>query len=178
MARPDFAEAVARARHFEELEERQVAPRKVFDLDKIEYDAPKVRFALVSWRDDVVDARTGEVEDGRWIIVRASGQVGHDLHDWGVLFFGLPPWRRSQVLRVFGRLGSVEKAVSELAKPAADFSYGFVYDAPVAPVSVARVPLAAAVALKATPRQAPAVERRERWRRSQRPEAKRQGELF
>lgn len=95
------------------------------DLLRFDYDAPKERVALVSWCDERVDEH-GEVFEGCWrVIMAGEGRRWSELHDWGVLYFGEPPWRRSQVLRVVGRLGSVEAAVKALAKPAPDFVYSF-----------------------------------------------------
>lgn len=88
----------------------------------------------MSWCDDRVDEH-GEVTEGQWrVIMAGDGRRWSELHDWGVLYFGEPPWRGSQVLRVVGRLGSVEAAVSALAKPGPDFAYAFKYEASGAPV--------------------------------------------
>lgn len=149
------------------------------DLQRFDYDAPKERCALVSWRLPGVDA-FGEARPGHWVIVMAGdAKRWSELHDWGVLHFGDPPWRRSQVIRVVGRLGSVEAAVKALAEPAPDFLYAFKHVAPLVP-EVRRVAGPSA----AVHRSAAGDERR--FRRAIRPEAERpakvqrgrQGELF
>lgn len=146
------------------------------DLARFDYDAPRARCALVSWCDERVD-EFGEVFAGHWRIVQAGdARRLSELHDWGVMFFGEPPWRRSQVVHVVGRLGSIEAAVKALAKPAPDFVYEFDWKAPVAPVAARRVSPAAAVEVLSAPRVARSVERRTRWRRAVRSPV--QGELF
>lgn len=148
------------------------------DLLRFDYDAPKERVALVSWCDERVDEH-GEVFEGCWrVIMAGEGRRWSELHDWGVLYFGEPPWRRSQVLRVVGRLGSVEAAVKALAKPAPDFVYSFKYEAPSAPVARPggrRVAPAVAAEVLSRPRASKDVQERARWRRARRPV---QGELF
>lgn len=160
-------------------EEEEVFLRS--DLDRFEYDAPKERVALVSWCDERVDEH-GEVFDGHWKVIMAGDSRKWDaLHDWGVLNFGLPPWKRSAVVSVVGRLGSLETFVKDMAKPGPDFVYSFKVDAPVAPVAVrpgGRVARAAAVELLARPKPNERAQQRARWARARRPEKSGQGELF
>jgi len=98
------------------------------DLERMDYDPPKERCALVTWRSERVD-EFGEVFPGCWSCEMAGdAKRWRELHTWGVLMFGDPPWRRSQVLRVVGRLGSVEAAVKALPAPGVDFGYSFSVD--------------------------------------------------
>lgn len=107
------------------------------DLERMDYDPPKERVALVSWRAERV-GELGELEPAHWHIEMAGDvKRWRELHTWGVLFFGDPPWRRSQVLTVFGRLGSIEAAVKALASPAPEFRYDFVVDEAVKPTGLA-----------------------------------------
>lgn len=167
------ADAVARAQHELELEERQEEPRRWSDLARLDYDAPKERLALVSWCGEVVD-HFREVRPAHWRVVMAGDASRWSyLHDWGVLCFGPPPWRRSQVLRVVGRLGSVEAAVKALAAPSIDFAYSFAFDeASMRPVEPAVVSRRRGGAL-AKPKVSEDERMRARWRR-----VARQGELF
>lgn len=110
------------------LEDGTLKDLKWSDLERMEYDPAKERCALVVWRAECVDEH-GEVFAGHWHI-EMSGDVKryYELHTWGVLLFGDPPWRRSQVISVFGRLGSVEAAVKALSAPGEDFVYAFSLD--------------------------------------------------
>lgn len=81
-----------------------------------DYDAPRRRLALAYW---VRADRCWRVFEGG-----GSAQWSH-LHRVGELVFGPSPWARALVLPVFGRLGSVEAAVSALAAPGPDFRYFF-----------------------------------------------------
>lgn len=149
------------------------------DLDRFDYDPPKERVALVSWCDEFVD-KHGEVHAGFWRIIMAGDSRRWDeLHDWGVLNFGEPPWRRSQVVSCVGRLGSLELFVKAMAGPSPDFVYSFKFDAPVARVvdGGRRVGPAAAAERFARPVVDERARERARWRRARRPD-KAQGELF
>lgn len=99
------------------------------DLGRFDYDPVRVRCALVTFGDPQnVASLVGEAVEPRWTVVMAgNSRRWSELHAWGVLFFGDPPWRRSQVISVTGRLGSVEAAVRALPAPGDDFS--FVFDA-------------------------------------------------
>lgn len=84
-----------------------------------DYDAPRRRLALCYWRPSV----------GRWCVERGgSHHAWTELHVVGELLFGPSPWRRACVLPVFGRLGSVEAAVSALAEPGPAFAYVFEFE--------------------------------------------------
>lgn len=84
-----------------------------------DYDAPRRRLAL---------CYCGRA-DGVWRVERgADYRAWTDLHVVGELLFGPSPWRRSCVLAVFGRLGSVQAAVSALAEPSPDFAYTFGFE--------------------------------------------------
>lgn len=148
------------------------------DLDRFDYDPPKERCALVSWRDESVD-EDGEVHAGFWKIIQAGdSRRFSELHDYGVLFFGEPPWRRSCVVSVFGRLGSLEAAVKARVAPSDDFVYSFDYKMPLADEAVAkRVGASSARAILAKPRVDERTRERVRWRRARRPD-KGQGVLF
>lgn len=101
------------------------------DLERMDYDPPKDRVALVCWRAEHVDVY-GERVAGHWSIEMAGDvKRWRELHTWGVLLFGDPPWRRSQVISVVGRLGSVEAAVKAMAEPSPDFRYVFDVEADV-----------------------------------------------
>lgn len=101
------------------------------DLERMDYDPPKERVALVCWRAEHVD-EYGEVVAGHWSIEMAGDvRRWRELHTWGVLLFGDPPWRRSQVISVVGRLGSIEAAARAMVEPLPEFSYVFDVDADV-----------------------------------------------
>lgn len=85
-----------------------------------DFDPPRRRLALCYWRP----------ASAAWVIERGSSHHGWtELHVVGEMLFGPSPWRRACVLPVFGRLGSVELAVSRLAAPGAAFSYSFEFEA-------------------------------------------------
>lgn len=156
------------------------------DLERMDFDPPKERCALVSFVAEHVDAY-GEVHAPCWRIQMAGDtNRWRELHTWGVLLFGDPPWRRSQVVRVAGRLGSLEAAVAALPVPGVDFVYSFVVEEETKRTGLAaaerRLPAAKSFqSYVEGPRQ-----RASRWRRAStfgdepKPKAKpsRQGELF
>lgn len=81
-----------------------------------DYDAPRRRLALAYW----------SRAEARWIVERGGSRWDwSELHILGGILFGPSPWARALVLPVFGRLGSVEAAVSGLAAPGPDFGYFF-----------------------------------------------------
>jgi len=86
------------------------------DLERFVYDPPKERVALVRWSS----------ASSCWFCERGGdSREWKQLHEFGEVLFGPPPWRRAQVLRVFGRLGSVEACIAALPPCGPDFSYGF-----------------------------------------------------
>lgn len=86
----------------------------------LDFDAERRRLALCYW----------SPRERRWLIERAGGFSDWTaLHVLGSMLFGDSPWRRSQVLRVFGRLGSVEATVARLVEPSCDFVYDFAFEA-------------------------------------------------
>lgn len=145
--------------------EVEALPRSA--LDRFDYDPPKERAALVVFSPAL----------SAWSIVAADAVSRVEaLHRQGCLLFGRPPWRSAAVLRVFGRLGSVEAAVSALARPGADFEYSFAVEDGEDPVfrrsaadasGRSALPAPALAARVARPR----AEVRARWRKPQ-------GELF
>lgn len=91
------------------------------DLARFDYDPPKERCALVTW------SSSGSC----WKLIEGGDASRFEkLHDVGVMMFGLPPWRRSCVLRCVGKLGFVEQCIAELAPPGPDFVYAFAYEEP------------------------------------------------
>lgn len=140
------------------------------DLERFDYDPPKERCALVTWEPLV----------RRWCVLRGGDAKRlDDLHDEGVLLFGPPPWRRSAIVFVVGRLGSVEAFVAAMAEPGPDFVYEFLWKQPEvlrgrdgAPRMSRRSRAPPSGALP-DPEAAARSFRRARWRRSSR-----QGELF
>lgn len=136
------------------------------DLERFDYDPPKERVALVAW---------SEPQSVWRVVLAGDAKRWSELHDWGVLFFGDPPWRRSQCVRVVGRLGSVEAFVSGLAAPGGEFSY--VFDAAQSARQAVPVPLAGMPAGR-VPASRPntGAFQRARWKRARRPDG--QGELF
>lgn len=97
------------------------------DLGRFDYDPVRVRCALVTFgAPQNVAALLGERGEPVWSVVMAgNSRRWSELHAWGVMFFGDPPWRRSQVISVTGRLGCVEAAVRALAVPGPEFSFMF-----------------------------------------------------
>lgn len=150
------------------------------DLDRLDYDPPKERVALVSWCAERSDD-DGEVFPGFWRVVMAGdGRRFDELHDWGVLQFGKPPWKRSAVVRVVGRLGSVEAFVAAMAEPGPSFVYDFQFVEGERPkVPAARGGDAKSFKTSRLPRNVEAQERM-RWRRTRerKPREPGQGELF
>lgn len=163
----EFSAAIA-----DEDEERFVRS----DLERFDYDPPKERCALVSWCSATVND-FGETVAPFWrVIMAGDAKRWNALHEWGVLNFGEPPWRGSQVVRVVGRLGSLERAVAALAPPGPEFVYEFDWKAPAVPVPVVARP--AGVVVAPSRPSAAGVERR--FRRAVKPDRKPpdQGELF
>ena len=112
------------------------------DLGRFQFDTPKARVALLSWCGEYVD-HFGEVVAAHWRIVRAGdAKRWKEFHRWGVLLFGDPPWKGSQVFQHVGGLKkgeALEDVVKALPAPSADFEYGFsksAFDAVIAPVEV------------------------------------------
>jgi hypothetical protein len=86
---------------------------------RLDFDPPRRRLALCYW----------SPRERRWLIERGAGVSGWtELHVLGEMLFGPSPWRRSRVLRVFGRLGCVEAAVDGLPEPSVDFLYEFAFE--------------------------------------------------
>ena len=113
------------------LEDGTLEDLRRSDLERMDYDPPKERVALVCWRAEHVDSY-GERIAGHWSIEMAGDHKRwRELHTWGVLLFGDPPWCRSQVISVVGRLGSIEAAVKAMAPPSPEFSYVFDVDVDV-----------------------------------------------
>ena len=84
-------------------------------VEGFDFDPPRERCALLSW-----SAASG------WSVVGAGSSSRHlELQDLGALLFGAPPWRRATVIRVLGRLGSIEAAAAALPAPGPDFLYSF-----------------------------------------------------
>lgn len=84
-----------------------------------DFDPPRRRLALCYWRPG----------SAAWVTERGSSHHGWtELHVVGEMLFGPSPWRRACVLPVFGRLGSVELAVSSLPAPGPAFSYSFEFE--------------------------------------------------
>lgn len=128
------------AQAYREQLEREAEAERVLSAVRAgvyDYDPVVERVGLLTWQGESVD-EFGEVRPGRWS-VELSGKAKRldELHDWGVLLFGPPPWRRSCVIRVSGRLGSLEAAAAALPAPAAGFEYAFDYAAPVPGAAVA-----------------------------------------
>lgn len=98
-------------------------------FSRLDFDPPRRRLALCTW--------SGSRRC--WLLERASGVHGWtELHTLGEMLFGESPWRRSLVLRVFGRLGSVEAAVARLAPPSPSFVYEFEFELDVTAARPAR----------------------------------------
>lgn len=145
------------------------------DLDRFDYDPPKMRVALVSWIGEFVD-EWGEVHSPRWSLI--AGREARELpklQDYGRMLFGDPPWKRSQILEVIGRLGSVEAAIAALVPPGTEFRYDFV----VVEAAVSSRPLTArqVAATAAKPFVDDARSQRTRWRRTAKRDSG-QGSLF
>lgn len=97
----------------------QIVRNVRFDFSRVDHDAPRRRLALVYWSS----------AEGRWLRERGAGVQGWtELHVVGEALFGPSPWRRSCVLPVYGRLGSVEAAVAALRPPSPSFEYVFEFE--------------------------------------------------
>lgn len=147
---------ISSAEFFAKAERDELVEFKRRDLVRFDYDPPKERVALISWHHAGALWRVIAAGDARrWV----------ELHDLGLVLFGPSPWRSSCVLRVTGRLGSVEAAVSRLGVPDPSFSYAFEASDLLRPVAVAVVPPMAGGAAPG-PRPAISGAQRARWRRA------------
>jgi len=100
-----------------EAEAEAIAKRVAMGLH--DYDPVKERLALVTFSGD----------PPRWSVVIGGGPAKREaLLDFGVLYFGPPPWRSSCLLSVTGRLGELERVLREMPRPDAEFSFTFPYD--------------------------------------------------
>lgn len=100
-------------------------------FSRFDFDAPKERLALVTWkRRREVGLWKDTYHEFRWEIVemRSSSHLA-DLERIGLLYFGRPPWRKSQIVAVIGGSGSIEAAVALLPAPLADFEFFVKFDA-------------------------------------------------
>lgn len=117
-----FSKAALAGREYYEFLEREAEAEAIAKRVRVgshDYDPVRERIALVWFGGS----------PPRWNIVEAGAHGRREkLLDLGVLYFGLPPWRRSCVVSVTGRLGELERFVSVMPPPEASFEFTFAYD--------------------------------------------------